>query len=210
MHRAPIPVRHLRTGFTLVELLAVIAIIAILAAIIIPVVGSMRAGSRSVQCLSNLRQLHTAVMLYGQDNKGAMPYKLATQDAQKWHRLVYPYVCPAPGAQPTDFASKGGGAIYLCPSDDTPYYGLLSYAFNNLLNDTSTGQYQNNPILLADGLTPQTSWDTFRLVDYGSMSGRFGFRHGGKANYIRFDGSAQAAATFPIADADNRLLWKAY
>ena len=170
----------------------------------------MRASSKSVQCLSNLRQLHTAVMLYGQDNKGALPYRLATQDSQKWHRIIYPYVCPTSGAQPGDFASKGGGAVYLCPSDDTPYYGLLSYAFNNLLNDTSANQYQNNPIVLADGLTPQSTWDTFRLVDYGSMSGRFGLRHGGKANYIRFDGSAHGAATFPIADTANRLLWKAY
>lgn len=209
MHR-PTNSAPRRAGFTLVELLTVIAIIAILGAVLVPVANSARASSRSTRCLANLRQLHMAVMLYTQDNKGALPYRLATQDAQKWHRLVYPYVCPAPGAQSTDFASKGGGEIYLCPSDDTPYYGLLSYAFNNLLNDTTATQYQNNPVVLADGLTPQTAWDTFRLIDYGTMSGRFGFRHGGSANFVRMDGSGGSAPSFPIADTAHRDFWKAY
>ena len=44
-----------RSGFTLIELLTVIAIIAILAAILIPVVGSVRASARSSVCQSNLR-----------------------------------------------------------------------------------------------------------------------------------------------------------
>lgn len=60
-------------GFTLIELLSVIAIIAILAAL--GIAGSKRAiaSADSVRCLSNLRQIGSAIALYGGDNQGLIP-----------------------------------------------------------------------------------------------------------------------------------------
>jgi prepilin-type N-terminal cleavage/methylation domain-containing protein/prepilin-type processing-associated H-X9-DG protein len=56
-----------RDGFTLIELLVVIAIIAILAAILFPVFAQAREKARSVQCLSNLKQVGLATRMYSQD-----------------------------------------------------------------------------------------------------------------------------------------------
>jgi prepilin-type N-terminal cleavage/methylation domain-containing protein/prepilin-type processing-associated H-X9-DG protein len=54
-------------GFTLIELLVVIAIIAILAAILFPVFAQAREKARQASCLSNLKQIGTASLMYIQD-----------------------------------------------------------------------------------------------------------------------------------------------
>jgi prepilin-type N-terminal cleavage/methylation domain-containing protein len=61
------------SGFTLVELLVVIGIIAILIAILVPVLGRAREASRRTQCLSNLRELGTALVMYANNYKDQIP-----------------------------------------------------------------------------------------------------------------------------------------
>src|SRR5450432_2755109 len=56
-----------KKGFTLIELLVVIAIIAILAAILFPVFAQAKAAAKKASCLSNLRQLGTATLMYLND-----------------------------------------------------------------------------------------------------------------------------------------------
>src|SRR6266571_1468950 len=61
------------SGFTLIELLVVIAIIAILAAILFPVFALAREKARSATCLSNQKQLGTAMSMYVQDYDERFP-----------------------------------------------------------------------------------------------------------------------------------------
>jgi prepilin-type N-terminal cleavage/methylation domain-containing protein/prepilin-type processing-associated H-X9-DG protein len=69
--------RHARKGFTLIELLVVIAIIAILAAILFPVFAKAREKARQTSCLSNLKQIGNAMMMYSQDfDESLFPYRL--------------------------------------------------------------------------------------------------------------------------------------
>jgi len=53
-----------RRGFTLIELLVVIAIIAILAAMLFPVFARARESARKIQCLSNVKNITTAIQMY--------------------------------------------------------------------------------------------------------------------------------------------------
>jgi len=54
-------------GFTLIELLVVIAIIAILAALLLPALSSAKRRAQQISCISNLKQLATAMIMYQQD-----------------------------------------------------------------------------------------------------------------------------------------------
>ncbi|OGV71687.1 MAG: hypothetical protein A3K19_20620 [Lentisphaerae bacterium RIFOXYB12_FULL_65_16] len=56
-----------RHPFTLIELLVVIAIIAILASLLMPALQSAKARSKSLLCISNLRQCMIAVQGYAND-----------------------------------------------------------------------------------------------------------------------------------------------
>jgi len=63
----------LKKGFTLIELLVVIAIIAILAAILFPVFAQAREKARQTTCLSNLKQMGTAFVMYLDDYDETFP-----------------------------------------------------------------------------------------------------------------------------------------
>lgn len=96
-------------GFTLIELLVVIAIIAILAAILFPVFAKAREKARQTSCLSNTRQLMTAVLSYCQDFDETMPGAWAADHGAGgisllWSHAVLPYCKNA--------------QIYECPSSD--------------------------------------------------------------------------------------------
>jgi|YNPNPStandDraft_1061719.scaffolds.fasta_scaffold78274_3 prepilin-type N-terminal cleavage/methylation domain-containing protein/prepilin-type processing-associated H-X9-DG protein len=60
-------------GFTLIELLVVIAIISILASMLMPVFSQAKEKARQVDCMSNLKQICYAMLMYVQDNDELFP-----------------------------------------------------------------------------------------------------------------------------------------
>jgi prepilin-type N-terminal cleavage/methylation domain-containing protein/prepilin-type processing-associated H-X9-DG protein len=135
---------HRHRGFTLIELLVVIAIIAILAAILFPVFAQAREKARSTACLSNMKQIGNALMMYAQDydEKTTWFFNAGSADAAKdplagyWYQLLLPYtknvqvfICPSVGTRgpATDFPSWP-----YCTPDQKPYPNLrrCGYGFN--------------------------------------------------------------------------------
>lgn len=88
-------------AFTLIELLVVIAIIAILAAILFPVFAQAKAAAKKTQDLSNVKNINTAIIMYGADYDDTYPrheYKVLGRQLWGWNvpitwrEQVMPYV----------------------------------------------------------------------------------------------------------------------
>src|SRR5947209_4057547 len=69
----PVVSKPEREAFTLVELLVVIGIIAVLIAVLLPALRRAQMAARSVNCLSNIRQLSNATIMFTNDHRGWMP-----------------------------------------------------------------------------------------------------------------------------------------
>lgn len=80
-----------RTGFTLIELLVVIAIIALLMGILMPALQAVKEQGQRATCLSNLRQLMIAWIMYADSNED----KIVNGDTGEYdgiHRNETPWV----------------------------------------------------------------------------------------------------------------------
>jgi prepilin-type N-terminal cleavage/methylation domain-containing protein/prepilin-type processing-associated H-X9-DG protein len=103
-----------KKAFTLIELLVVIAIISILAAILFPVFARARENARKAVCMSNLKQIGLAAMMYVQDYDETYPMAYNYPNGGFWFQLFAPYikntqvfVCPSAG--PVTITNPGSG-----------------------------------------------------------------------------------------------------
>ncbi|MBC8101302.1 MAG: DUF1559 domain-containing protein [Cytophagales bacterium] len=172
------------TGFTLIELLVVIAIIAILAAILFPVFAQAREKARQTACLSNMKQISTATMMYTQDYDEVFPRSIFFKDPSApysnfdanitWDVVVAPYIkngragarIGANGVD--DFSIVGkGGEVFACPSDSKDrvdylpdgQFGRRTYALVSSWRGASNGQQQGVIPRSIDGSTGGTQAD---------------------------------------------------
>jgi prepilin-type N-terminal cleavage/methylation domain-containing protein/prepilin-type processing-associated H-X9-DG protein len=74
----PSPARPRKRAFTLVELLVVIGIIAVLIGILLPALNRARKAAKQVQCLSNMKQITTAMLMWSTEHKGWMVGRAGT------------------------------------------------------------------------------------------------------------------------------------
>ncbi len=119
-------------AFTLIELLVVIAIIAILAAMLVPSLSRAKAKGQAISCLSNLKQLQTAWLMYPPDNEDAMPPDVSQADGPLQRSRLGSWVV---GNTVTDtstsnlqtgvlFKYVGNPGVYRCPADRSTVDGF--------------------------------------------------------------------------------------
>lgn len=88
-----------RKNFTLVELLIVIAIMAILISMLLPALFKAREKALAIQCTGNLKQVMTAILMYGNDYDSRLPQDnvigLSGQPYWKWQDFLLFYLHPS-------------------------------------------------------------------------------------------------------------------
>jgi prepilin-type N-terminal cleavage/methylation domain-containing protein/prepilin-type processing-associated H-X9-DG protein len=181
-HRAMQRKHALRRAFTLIELLVVIAIIAILAAILFPVFAQAREAARKATCISNTRQIGTALMLYAQDyDDTVVPNnnQVTGSDSSTWRSwpdFLQPYIKNTKVFQcPSSFRSESA------PKNQMKTYGgmLTSYVLNNFYySDSGLGMIfekaNSNGRMPSTLATIEDSVGTVFCADGGDVDGNTG------------------------------------
>jgi prepilin-type N-terminal cleavage/methylation domain-containing protein/prepilin-type processing-associated H-X9-DG protein len=152
--KAPFHLSHpakrdcLRKAFTLIELLVVIAIIAILAAMLLPTLSKSKMQSQGIKCVSNLKELTLAWVMYNTDNRGNLVVNGNTDYDPGGNSSgptpgVNPQWCPGrmdqgatvPGQQTNTawitpglvYPYVGSPGVYRCPADRSTFNNDTAY-----------------------------------------------------------------------------------
>ena len=146
-----------RVVFTLIELLVVIAIIAILAAILFPVFSRAREKARQASCLSNVRQIASAISQYAQDYDERFP--------PRYYRLN-PNVSGGPTVGDLTQPYVRNTQIFTCPS--ATRLGVYTYGYYGALNWRSLAEVGSPSETVILG-------DTAQVGDANGISSRTGY-----------------------------------
>ncbi len=191
-----------KNAFTLIELLVVIAIIAILAAILFPVFAQAREKARAISCLSNTKNLGTAVMMYAQDYDEVLPARQHPLAPPPRPGVGYPQIYDIlnPYIKNGDGWSRGG--IWSCPSAANKSQSN-NLGFNATLfpdGDASWNSFKGGPYISLAAI--ERPADVAGIVDKGMNAGTDNWMEFPSDQWAFVDGSVMTGANVdPLKDA---------
>jgi prepilin-type N-terminal cleavage/methylation domain-containing protein/prepilin-type processing-associated H-X9-DG protein len=210
-----------RRGFTLIELLVVIAIIAILAAILFPVFAKAREKARQSSCLSNGRQLGTALLSYCADYDGTLPYGHLESAVGTYYcfQAMAPYMkseqilgCPSDTRVVTSYTASLGLPARTIPhawgvcQEHYPYRTIYPPAFTSqdeVKLPASTG------VIFEKTNSASTMPYVYCPIHSPTLTGQIATRHNGGSNVVFYDGHAKwlSASFITSTGAEGQRLW---
>jgi prepilin-type N-terminal cleavage/methylation domain-containing protein/prepilin-type processing-associated H-X9-DG protein len=190
---SPLRVARCRTGFSLIELLAVISVVAILMAIILPVVGIVRERAQASSCMSSLRQIGSAWQIYCVDNPttGLIPYD--TTSTKYWSNYLL--------GRPNGTVYISDDSVPQCPAwernSEVSRWG--GYAMTDLILWNPARRVRQEPYFYPAMLEKPADWPVFMDADKPVVYGldnptedadgpqRWSARHNGYAHVLMAD-----------------------
>ena len=189
--------RGKRAGFTLIELLVVIAINAILAAMLLPALSRAKENANTAKCMSNLKQLGMAHLMYLGDNNDYFIRYFDPNDGpyDDWPRMM--------SEKLGYFPFRGG--IQICPSlrgsdlvGDFAINEIFVHYGYNWLHLGSNLRYGGGTYPTAKLTAIADPGQTILLIDCYSLSGVGGAPRG---NYTVYDAITVNFVNFGIPNA---------